>query len=162
VSDSFHADTRDISDQLKEKLPLYMIPSAYKVMTIFPRTNNGKIDRNAFVFDTTDDTGKAGVQKMYMTPSEKIIHDIWCETLKTQDISLTDNFFDAGGNSLLAISVFSKMELALGSKMGLRVFFDSPRIKDLAESFDIEKQKAVDDKSYKKEIVFSKIIKGEI
>ena len=162
VSDSFHADTRDISNKLKEKLPLYMIPSAYKILKIFPRTSNGKIDRNALIYDPGETGRHRRENNLNMTATEKIIHDIWCETLKTREISVTDNFFDAGGNSLLAISVFSKIEMALGSKMGLRIFFDSPRIKDLAESFDIEKQKAVDNKSYKKETVFSKIIKGEI
>ena len=162
VSELFNNDPRELNIKLRDKLPLYMIPSAYQIMKIFPRTSNGKIDRKAFVFDFTDEAVKSGVQKVYMTPSEKIIHDIWCETLKTRDISVTDNFFETGGNSLLAISVFSKMESALNIKLNLRIFFDSPRIKDLAESFDIEKQKADDNKSYKKEVVFSKIIKGEI
>jgi acyl-coenzyme A synthetase/AMP-(fatty) acid ligase/acyl carrier protein len=162
VSGSFNIDPREINNQLREKLPLYMIPSAYQIMKVFPRTSNGKIDRKAFIFNITDVAGRGGEQKDYMTHTEKIIHDIWCETLKTQDISVTDNFFETGGNSLLAISVFSKLETALNIKLNLRVFFDSPRIKDLAESFDIEKLKVVDNKPYKKESVFSKIIKGEI
>ena len=162
VSDRFHFDARNINNQLKEKLPLYMIPAAYKIMKVFPRTSNGKIDRKALVFDIEEHGGNGGGHIKNMTASEKIIHEIWCDTLKSGDISVTDNFFDAGGNSLLAISVFSKMETALGSKLDLRTFFDSPRIRDLAENFDIEKQKNVDNKSFKKENVFSKIIKGEI
>ena len=162
VSESFNTDPREINNQLREKLPLYMIPSAYQIMKVFPRTSNGKIDRKAFVFDTKNEAGNAGEQKSGMTATEKIIHDIWCDTLKTQDITVTDNFFETGGNSLLAISVFSKLEDALNIKLKLRIFFDSPRIKDLAESFDIERQKVADNKTYKKEIVFSKIIKGEI
>lgn len=162
VSEAFNSDPRDISSRLREKLPLYMIPSAYQVMKEFPRTSNGKTDRKAFVFDTKKDADKTGGHRTYMTDTEKIIHGIWCETLKNQDITITDNFFEAGGNSLLAISVFSKLEASLNIKLNLRIFFDSPRIKDLAESFDIERQKAADNKAYWKKTVFSKIIKGEI
>ncbi|RPI73976.1 MAG: acyl carrier protein, partial [Ignavibacteriales bacterium] len=71
-------------------------------------------------------------------------------------------FFNLGGNSLLAISVFSKIESAFKVKMSLRVFFDSPIIKDLAETMEITQQKIVDNKPDKKENISSKIIKGQI
>jgi len=162
VSEGFNINTKELNRLVNEKLPSYMIPSAYRVMTEFPRTNNGKTDRKALLFDLTDTGKKDNVEPLTMTPSEKIIYEIWCDALKTKDISSTDNFFNLGGNSLLAISVFSKIESAFKVKMSLRVFFDSPIIKDLAETMEITQQKITDNKPDKKENVFSKIIKGQI
>jgi len=57
VSEGFNINTKELNRLVNEKLPSYMIPSVYRVMTEFPRTNNGKTDRKALLFDLTD-TGK--------------------------------------------------------------------------------------------------------
>ena len=80
---------------------------------------------------------KEKTKEINMSPTEKTLFDIWCEVLKTGEISLKDNFFDIGGNSLLAISLFSKIESAFKLNLKLRVFFDSPRISDLARVIEI-------------------------
>ena len=139
-----------------------MIPSAYRILSEFPRTNNGKTDRKALLFDFTDRDKKDNHEIESLTPAEKIIYDIWCDALKTKDISATDNFFNLGGNSLLAISVFSKIESAFEIKLNLRVFFDSPRIRDLGETIKNSKQKMVNSNPDKKNKKNSKIIKGKI
>jgi hypothetical protein len=162
VSDDFDIKPREISDILKQKLPLYMIPSIYKIMRELPRTNNGKIDRKALVVNTKEEGGKEGVAEK-MTPTEKTIHKIWCDILHTENIVVTDNFFEIGGNSLLAISVFSKIQAALNIQLGLRVFFDSPRIRDLAEVIDIESRTAVESTSNDNNIkTDSIIVNGEL
>ena len=72
------------------------------------------------------------------TPTELIIYNIWCDTLKIKDISKTDNFFYIGGYSLLAVNAFMKIKAAFDiDDLQMRVFFDSPRIEDLAEAIDI-------------------------
>jgi amino acid adenylation domain-containing protein/FkbH-like protein len=162
VTDAFRAETREINNRLKETLPLYMIPSAYRIMREFPRTSNGKIDRKALVFETTEAESITRVDKADMTSAEKIIHSIWFEALKTPDISVTDNFFEIGGNSLLAISVFSKIESAFNVKMNLRLFFDGPRIQDLGEIVDIALQNHGTVTMDKKITRSSKIVKGAI
>jgi amino acid adenylation domain-containing protein len=162
VSDDFRINTRELNRRIKEKLPSYMIPSIYKIMKWFPKTSNGKTDRKALSFEINESGSIGSDEIKTLTPAEKIIHKIWCETLKTQDISITDNFFEVGGNSLLAISVFSKIESVFNIKLALRVFFDSPRIKDLAETIEITKQKMVDNKPDRKDKIHSKIVKGEI
>jgi amino acid adenylation domain-containing protein len=162
VSDKTNLNTRGIDTQIKEKLPIHMIPSFYKILKDFPRTSNGKIDRKVLYFNSNN-IGKS--ERDYtetLTPSEKIIHDIWCKAFRRTDISVTDNFFNVGGNSLLAISVFSRIESAFNIKLSLRIFFDSPRIRDLGEIIDIAKQKVIEKKQDINEKVFSKIIKGQI
>jgi tyrocidine synthetase-3 len=163
VSETFSMDTKEISRRIKEKLPSYMVPFAFKYMTGFPKTINGKTNKDALTLDINDMITRENQDLNAFTPTEMIIFNIWCETLKTKDISLKDNFFDIGGNSLLAISVFSKIESAFNVDLGLRVFFDSPRIKDLAEAIDVSIYKNVEQKSFKKTIgEDARIIEGEI
>jgi amino acid adenylation domain-containing protein/FkbH-like protein len=163
VSDDFNIDTKELNRRLKEKLPSYMIPTFYNIMKEFPKTSNGKIDRKSLIFQINE-LGKTGSDEIEaLTPTEKVIFKIWSETLKTEDITVTDNFFESGGNSLLAIAVFSKIESAFNIDLGLRVFFDSPRIKDLAEAIDISVKKSVKQKSVDKPTKpESKLVIGEI
>ena len=131
-------------------------------MKVFPRTSNGKIDRNASVFQTIELGKNPSDDIENLTPAEKKIREIWCTTLKTQDISVSDNFFEIGGNSLLAISVFSKIESEFNLDLGLRMFFDSPRIKDLGELIDIAILRNESKKHQRKDKIFSKIVKGQV
>jgi tyrocidine synthetase-3 len=163
VPETFDMDSKEISSRIKAKLPSYMVPSAYKFMQGFSKTINGKTDRKALNFNLKELKGKSSEENINLTPTEKIIHDIWCEALKTKEISNSDNFFDIGGNSLLALSVFSKIESAFNVELGLRIFFDSPRIKDLAEAIDISMNKDVEQRLFKKTLSEdTRIIKGEI
>jgi len=162
TSETFNLNRKMLISQIKQKLPDYMVPTVYKIFHGFPKTINGKTDKNKLTIDQNDliimDNQKSGT----LSPTENIIFNLWVEALKTTDISVNDNFFDIGGNSLMAISVFSKIESAFKIKLSLRVFFDSPRIKDLGELIDIAKQKMVYYKPDKKDKILSKIVKGEI
>ncbi len=136
VSDAFSMDTKELSKRIKEKLPPQMVPSIYKFMHGFPKTDNGKIDKDALKVDMS----KIGIgepqENGQLTPTEKTIYDIWCKALITKDILKTDNFFDIGGSSLLAASVLSKLESLFKVNLRLKTFFDNPRLKDLAEFID--------------------------
>jgi acyl carrier protein len=138
VPENFSMEPAEIGKYIRTKLPPYMVPSAFKFMNGFPRNINGKIDRKALVYDVVELEKKEEGGKTPLTDIEKVIYDIWCATLKTKNISVTDNFFDIGGNSLMAISVFSKIETAFNIDLGLRLFFDSPRIKDLADILEVK------------------------
>ena len=111
VTDGFSSADDDLRRKLKAKLPSYMMPSAFSIMKGFPKTINGKTDRNALVYNINDVIPPAVNEEVTFTPSEKIIYEIWSEALKKKNIRLTDNFFDIGGNSLMAISVFSKIQI---------------------------------------------------
>jgi acyl carrier protein len=137
VKENFCINAAEIAGIAKKKLPPFMVPSLFKLMHGFPSTINGKTDRSALKVDLCEMITKEYRKKRTLSPSEKIIFDIWCETLKTTDIVPEDNFFDIGGNSLMAISVFSKIESAFNVNLKLRIFFDSPRISDLARVIEI-------------------------
>jgi acyl carrier protein len=128
-------------------MPVYMVPSAYILMHGFPLTPGGKTDRKALSYDLNEAVSEGTNSPDSMTETEKTIYRIWRDTLKTTDISVSDNFFDVGGNSLTAVSVFSKMEKELDIRLGLRVFFERPTIKDFAEIVDYMRTKDDDQKN---------------
>lgn len=168
-------DTSVLISELRKILPGYMVPEKVLNYNTFPATKNGKTDTRALfeaylqsVKDgehyTNDFITATGIEEVTFTPSEKIIHEIWSEALKKKDIRLTDNFFDIGGNSLTAISVLSKIQKEFNKDLSLRLFFNSPRIKDIAEAFDLLLSDRTI-KSNKREILSNdgqKIIHGEI
>lgn len=133
-------------NELRKIVPGYMVPEKTLTFHTFPVTKNGKTDTRALFeaylqsvkeSEKTSADDHVKYESIEITATGRTIYRIWSEALKKKDISLTDNFFDIGGNSLLAISVFSKIQKEFNKELNLRLFFDSPRIKDIAEAFDI-------------------------
>ncbi len=119
VPESFSTETREIILRLRSKLPAYMIPSAFKYMHGFPKTVNGKTDRKALKIDTREVKERGSVDINTLKPAEKEIYGIWSDILKTDDISLTDSFFDIGGNSLIGLRLIN----LLREKFGITLTF---------------------------------------
>ena len=105
---------------LKERLPEYMVPSAFVMLDMLPLTPNGKVDRRAL---PKPDGLHAETDESYVaprTPMEKFIAEIWQEVLGVDRISVHDNFFDLGGHSLLSIKVISRIEKKIGQRIDPR------------------------------------------
>jgi amino acid adenylation domain-containing protein len=162
VDEDFGLSKDDIIAHLTKSLPSYMIPSFFQRCHRFPRLPNGKTDKKALIFNEDDIIKKAHCSNEMLTPTEEAICQIWKEILKTENISVTDNFFYLGGNSLLAISAYSEIEKRFQHAFGLRTFFDSPRIKDIAYAIDISALKSVEIKTTEEIYSGSHIINGEI
>ena len=100
-------DIRNLRKELAEELPEYMIPSSIIQIKDIPLTPNGKIDRKALPLpDFKDRAAK------YVSPQDDIerkITEIWEEVLGTKPIGIRDNFFEVGGNSILAVRLFGKL-----------------------------------------------------
>jgi acyl-coenzyme A synthetase/AMP-(fatty) acid ligase len=93
---------------LKEKLPEYMIPSAFVVLKPLPLTPNGKIDRQALPAPSI----AANFTDTFVgrrTPGEEIIAGIWSQLLNLKKVGIHDNFFDLGGHSLLITQLLAKV-----------------------------------------------------
>jgi acyl-coenzyme A synthetase/AMP-(fatty) acid ligase len=99
----------ELRDFLKDKLPDYMVPSAFVFLDRLPLTHNGKIDRKAL---PVPDQCRPELEEIYVaprTPVEEMIAEIWAEVLKLDRVGVHDNFFDLGGHSLLATQIISKV-----------------------------------------------------
>ncbi len=123
-------DVGIIRGYLKEKLPNYMIPSAYVVLKAIPLTQNGKTDHKALPAPE----GGAYERSVYEAPVgevEETLSRIWGDVLNVERVGRYDNFFDLGGHSLLAITLIARMRRK-GLNTDVRALFTSSTLKDLA------------------------------
>nr|WP_307731364.1 amino acid adenylation domain-containing protein [Microseira wollei] len=95
---------------LKEKLPEYMIPSAFVMLAAMPLTINGKVDRQALPIPENLRPDLAVAYESPQTQVERIIANLWQEVLHLEKVGIYDNFFDLGGHSLLLVQVHNKLE----------------------------------------------------
>ena len=125
-------DAAEIRNYLKQKLPEYMIPSAFVLLDELPLTPNGKVDRDALPAPDQDRLQLGNVYQAPRTPMEETLATIWSELLKVEKVGIQDNFFDLGGHSLLATQVISRVRSCLSVELSLRTLFESPTIEQLA------------------------------
>ncbi|MFC0106253.1 amino acid adenylation domain-containing protein [Kibdelosporangium aridum] len=101
--------TAPLRSFVEQRLPEYMVPSAFVVLDDLPTTPNGKIDRRALPDpETRSETGYVAPR----TAAEEKLAKIWAEVLKADRVGVEDNFFELGGDSILSIQVVSKARRA--------------------------------------------------
>jgi amino acid adenylation domain-containing protein len=164
---SFKMTKEEIIESLSNQLPQYMIPSFFKFYDDFPRLPNGKVNKKELIFDEKkhfeEEVTEISLSDETLTSTEKTVLDIWRSNLKTKNIAMSDHFFNIGGNSLMAISIVTQINETFKIELGLRIFFDRPRIKDIAEAIDFILRKSNNNSSEQKVIdTNKKIIKGEL
>ena len=114
---------------LSARLPDYMVPAQIVVLEEFPLTSSGKIDRKALPAPVFAATAFRAPQ----TQTEKIVADAFAEVLGVDRVGLDDDFFALGGDSLIAIRVSARLQLALGREVPVRSLFDAPTVRGLAD-----------------------------
>ncbi|MET0646492.1 MAG: amino acid adenylation domain-containing protein, partial [Pyrinomonadaceae bacterium] len=117
---------------LKEKLPEYMIPTAFVRLEDFPRTPNGKIDRKALPAPAQAQAPGGRASLAARTPIEEELVRIWAELLGAEPASVHDNFFELGGYSLLAMQMNHRLRETFRLDIPLVALFESPTIAELA------------------------------
>lgn len=115
-----------------ERLPAYMIPSAWVSLDEMPTTPNGKVDLSALPDPRFDRANQAGELVAARTATERELVAIWREMLDVEEIGISDNFFALGGHSLLAVRLFARIEDRLGVRLPLASLFQSATIAELA------------------------------
>ena len=133
VPKSNHTDQVDeLRSFLKEKLPEYMVPSAFLTLDALPLTPNGKVDRKAL---PEPDQTRLALDREYVaprTPVEKILAEIWSDVLGVEKVGLNDNFFDLGGHSLLMAVLISQVREAFDLEIPISSLFEAPTVAGLA------------------------------
>jgi len=102
---------------LLEKLPDYMVPSAFVMLDALPLTPSGKVDRRGL---PAHDLTRPEVEETPVAPHtalETLIAEVWREALQVEHVGVYDNFFDLGGHSLLAMRVVAKIEKQIGLRI---------------------------------------------
>lgn len=126
---------------VKERLPDYMVPAFYSRLDQFPMTPNGKIDRKALVVDVSDYAGDQDFSEDELSVNEKKLMAIWKEVLHRKRLSPDENFFDAGGDSLVAVRLIVKVEKEFGKRLPLASLFQSGTVSSMARLLDNPDQK---------------------
>ena len=131
--------TKEIRQHLQNKLPEYMLPSAFIFLDSLPLTPNGKLDRKGLAaFNLIK---PEGTQK-FVNPQNDIesqLIKVWEDLLGVQPIGVQDDFFELGGNSLLAVRLFADIEHKLAQKLPLAALFPSATIAAIAQIIQQEK-----------------------
>ncbi|KYC42720.1 non-ribosomal peptide synthetase [Scytonema hofmannii PCC 7110] len=118
---------------LKNKLPDYMIPTAFVFVEEFPLTPNGKINRLAL---PAPDASQRNLEIDFVAPRtaiEQQLATIWAEVLRLKQVGIYEKFFELGGHSLLATQVVSRLREAFSLDFSLRYLFENPTIAELAQ-----------------------------
>jgi amino acid adenylation domain-containing protein len=121
-----------LRQSLKERLPEYMVPSAFQVLDALPRLPNGKVDRKAL---PKPDGLRWDLPTAYLAPqteTEIRIARIWQELLQLERVGSRDNFFDLGGHSLLLIQVRSRLQQVFARPISATTLLEYPTVSSLA------------------------------
>ncbi|AOW99701.1 hypothetical protein BJP34_09735 [Moorena producens PAL-8-15-08-1] len=130
VSEDELIKTNQLREFLKQKLPEYMVPSAFMTLETLPLTPNGKIDRKALLAVNVD----LSLEEQYVapsTPNQEIIANVFASVLGRVNVGIYDNFFELGGHSLLATQLISRLRQSFEIEIPLRAIFESPTVKQL-------------------------------
>ncbi|OKP02811.1 Amino acid adenylation [Xenorhabdus thuongxuanensis] len=126
----------ELRQQLAQHLADYMLPSAFVILTSFPLTPNGKLDRQALPAPDLS----AIVARSYETPigeTEIALAQIWQKLLGLQQVSRHDHFFELGGHSLMIVSLVEELR-HLDWQLEVRSVFASPVLADMARAIQHE------------------------
>ncbi|MEH2337088.1 amino acid adenylation domain-containing protein [Nostoc sp.] len=116
---------------LKQQLPEYMVPTSFVTLENLPLTPNGKVDRKAL--PTPD--GEINREDEYVAPRtaiEQTLTNIWQQLLVKEKVSIHDNFFEIGGDSILSIQIVSRAKNS-GIQITPKQIFQNQTIAELAQ-----------------------------
>jgi hypothetical protein len=117
---------------LLERLPEYMVPAAYVRLDALPLTPNGKVDRRALPAPEGDAFSTRG----YEAPAggtEEALAEIWAGLLGVERVGRHDDFFQLGGNSLLATRLVFRVKREMDVELSVRDVFEKPELSLLAQ-----------------------------
>ncbi len=121
--------------RLRQKLPDYMVPSAFVLLDSLPLTPNGKIDRRAL--PAPDGTVTDDHYAAPSTPTEETLAAIWADILSVPRVSRHDDFFELGGHSLLATQIMLRVGQTFEIDLPLRHVLTHSTVAALADLIDM-------------------------
>ncbi len=124
--------TSQLRAYLKERLPDYMVPSAFVVLDEMPLTANKKVDRRALPAPESVRQGEEGEVAAPRDAVELQLTHVWEDVLGVRPVGVQDNFFDLGGHSLLAVSLMARIKREFGVKLPLAILYQGATVESLA------------------------------
>ncbi|AYF77082.1 amino acid adenylation domain-containing protein [Nocardia yunnanensis] len=128
VGETADLDPAVVKSVLAQVLPGYMVPSAIVVLAEFPLNASGKLDRKALPAPVFE----AKAFRAPSTPIEEIVAGVFAELLGADRVGADDDFFELGGNSLIATRAVSRINAALDTRVAVRELFETATVSGLA------------------------------
>ncbi|MDH3942579.1 MAG: AMP-binding protein [Anaerolineae bacterium] len=132
LADGSTLDVASLRRKLAAHLPDYMIPVHYRTLEGMPLTANNKLDRSAL---PDPPPGRPALGSQLIAPQGKIeskLAAIWEQVLGIKPVGVVDNFFDLGGDSLLAAQLFVEIEKEFGRKLPLSILYQASNVREQA------------------------------
>ncbi|MBW4642401.1 MAG: AMP-binding protein [Goleter apudmare HA4340-LM2] len=126
--------TSELHSLLKQKLPNYMIPSAFVILQSLPLLPNGKVNRRVL---PASDGYRPQLEEDFVAARDTLefqLAQIWTNLLNISPIGVKDNFFDIGGHSLLALRLMAQIQQQFGQTLLLSQLFEGATIEHLAST----------------------------
>jgi len=124
---------------LHEKLPDYMVPSSLVLLESLPVTEQGKVDRGALGKRREETDVESGAEeRSYVAPQtavEELLAEVWREVLRLERVSVEDNFFSLGGDSMRILQVLSRAQ-ERGLNLSAQQIYQHQTIAELAREFE--------------------------
>lgn len=128
---------------LSKSLPDYMVPSVVTILTVLPRTANGKLDRSALPIPDFVEEPTAPLTAP-RTSLEQKIAAIWAGVLGLDRVNPFESFFDLGGHSLAGLRVVNQLSENLGQRLSPAIFIEAPTVAAMAELLEAKYPNAVE------------------
>ncbi len=130
-------DCRDVLlGQLAQALPAYMVPQSLQIVTTFPLTPNGKIDRKALAAAEPAQAPATPAGDAPSSPTEAVLRDIWIELLRTGEVGSGDRFLNLGGHSLSANLLAMRVRDLLGVSLPPHAALANPSLREMSAMID--------------------------
>jgi amino acid adenylation domain-containing protein len=128
--------TESLRAFVARRVPSYMVPSAFVPVDSLPRTTSGKLDRAALpptpIVASTHQRGRdSGLAR------------VWAEVLSVSDVQATDDFFDLGGHSILAVQLAARLSAEFGVELDVRSIFEHSNFAEMAELLRVGQAPAI-------------------
>ncbi|MDZ7959045.1 MAG: amino acid adenylation domain-containing protein [Aulosira sp. DedQUE10] len=117
---------------LQQKLPEHLLPFTFVIVDSLPLNANGQVDRKVL---PALNPSNSQIEKTFVKAEDPLqiqLTEIWKNVLRIDSIGITDNFFDLGGNSLIAVRIFAEIENIFGKTLPLSILLQAPTIEQLA------------------------------
>eukprot|EP01025_Chloroclados_australasicus_P060839 TRINITY_DN786_c0_g1_i7.p1 TRINITY_DN786_c0_g1~~TRINITY_DN786_c0_g1_i7.p1 ORF type:complete len:2036 (-),score=275.34 TRINITY_DN786_c0_g1_i7:531-6638(-) len=133
-------EVRAFKTLLRARLPEYMVPAVYVKMECMPQTNNGKVDRKRLPEPTPEEVAACGnTQEGFVAPKghiQEALAQMWAELLRVPEVSAEQDFFAAGGHSLLAMQLSSMVQNKWGMRLTMAQMVDNSQLDKMASCIE--------------------------
>ncbi|MDA7526355.1 alpha/beta fold hydrolase [Verrucomicrobiales bacterium] len=132
-------DTDTLRKHLAERLPPFMIPPHIVSVATFPKTANGKVDRQALAHTLSKPTKPIAPSNVEASNRLEIgMAAVWAEALGIDEVAVTDNFFELGGNSLIMVKLIGKIHETFAIKLPMTAIGAAPTVQQLLRQIEDE------------------------